>query len=172
MIFDIKKINDNFPNIHSRYYIDSNSVVYTSISRNNTRITVNGERRNINKFRKENLPKMNNTNKLIIEIPNSEHKYYMLNDGTILQRLNTLKRDNDTIYVHLISFDGNQNGKLFILSRLVAGSFLGSVEGKEVHHLDGDRTNNKISNLKILTFEEHRSKGKFKENHPHLNPND
>ena len=117
MIFDIKKINDNFPNIHSRYYIDSNSVVYTSISRNNTRITVNGERRNINKFRKENLPKMNNTNKLIIEIPNSEHKYYMLNDGTILQRLNTLKRDNDTIYVHLISFDGNQNGKLFILSR-------------------------------------------------------
>ncbi|WJJ57781.1 HNH endonuclease [Staphylococcus phage 80A] len=172
MNYDIKKLNENFRNIHSRYYIDSNGVVYTSISQNTKKIFVEGRKVNINKFRRENITELNNTNKLIIKIPETNNKYYMLNDGTILQRIKTVKKTHGAIYVCLILVDGRDRGTYKSLSRLVAGSFLGSVEGKEVHHKDRDRTNNKVSNLEILTFEEHRSKDSYKEKHPNLTSND
>lgn len=38
--------------------------------------------------------------------------------------------------------------------RVVAAAFLGSLEGKEVNHKDGDKTNNKLSNLELVTRQE------------------
>ena len=165
-MFDIKRINCSFKNVHSRYYIDTNGVVYTSISRNTKRIMVKGKVLNMNKFRNDNLSSMNNTTRMLIEVPNTNHEYYMLNDGSILQRLKTTIKNNNEVYVCLILIDGNSRGNYKLLSRLVAGSFLGDVTGKEVHHKDRDRTNNKISNLEILTKEEHRGKGNFRKHHP------
>ena len=83
-------------------------------------------------------------------------------DGTILQRLKTKVTDNDRAIVHLVCVEKQ---KQLEVSRLVAGVFIGSVDGKEVHHKDQNRLNNHVDNLQILTFEEHRGKKHFKDNH-------
>lgn len=39
--------------------------------------------------------------------------------------------------------------------RLVYRTFIGPIEdGKEIHHIDGDRTNNRVENLKMVTRQE------------------
>jgi len=50
------------------------------------------------------------------------------------------------------------------VARFVAGAFIGDVEGKHVHHIDGNRENNKLSNLLIVSPEEHRLMHSSKEN--------
>jgi hypothetical protein len=172
MVYDIKKINENFPNVHSRYFIDTNGVVYTSMTSGDGRIMVDGERISIKKFKRDNLPNMNTTTKLILPIPKTSNKYFMLNDGTILQRLKTNLGTHNVVRVCLITLDGNSKGNQKILSRLMAGSFLGNIADKEVHHKDGNRLNNKLSNLEILTFDEHRGKGERNKNHPYLKSRD
>lgn len=44
------------------------------------------------------------------------------------------------------------------LHRLVAQAFIGDIEGREVHHKDLDKTNNRADNLEILTKAEHDQK--------------
>lgn len=52
-----------------------------------------------------------------------------------------------------VTKDGKRRSR--ILHRLVAESFLGPIpEGKEVNHIDGDRTNNRPSNLEYVTPQE------------------
>lgn len=167
MIYDIRNISIYFKEIHSRYYIDTNGVVYTSIAPNTTRIMVDGKRININKFKKENIQKLNNTNNLLTSIPDTNNKYYLMNNGLILHRLSTRIDDIGEVDVNLMRVDGSGNpgGNRYKLHRLLAGCFLGDITNKEVHHKDGNRTNNKLSNLEILTFEEHRGKGNFTKNH-------
>lgn len=59
--------------------------------------------------------------------------------------------------------------------RLVAESFLGDVEGKQINHLDGNKLNNNVSNLEIVTFKQnisHAVKHKLYKNgeqHGHAN---
>ena len=168
MNYDVKKINENFPYIHSRYYIDTNGIIYTSLSQNTNRIMVNGKRLNVNKFRKTILENLNRTNKMLIAVPETDKKYYMLYDGTVLQRLSTRIKENKQVTVCLMYINGNKRGNQTYVSRLVAGSFIGNVDNMEVHHKDGDRTNNKVNNLAILTMEKHRGKGNFNKNHKHL----
>jgi len=55
------------------------------------------------------------------------------------------------VKVRLHKDDG---GKQFSVSRLVALAFLPGVKGKEVNHRDGDRENNKLSNLEWVTASE------------------
>jgi hypothetical protein len=43
----------------------------------------------------------------------------------------------------------------FFIHRLVASAFIGPVNGKEVHHIDRNKMNNKLSNLRILTLHQH-----------------
>lgn len=41
-----------------------------------------------------------------------------------------------------------------LVHRLVASAFIGDVEGKVINHLDGDPSNNQVSNLEIVTQKE------------------
>lgn len=43
--------------------------------------------------------------------------------------------------------------------RIIASEFLGNVEGKIVHHKDGDKLNNAVSNLEITDFSTNNKHG-------------
>ena len=122
MNYDIRKICVYFNEVHSRYYIDTNGVVYTSVSLNTNKIRCKGRVYNINSFRKTNLSKLNNTNKMIISIPFLE-EYFMLNDGTVLQRLHTKIDEHKNIYIRLVCIDDDI--KIYKISNLISGVFHG-----------------------------------------------
>ena len=163
MNYDIRKICNYINEVHSRYYVDTNGVIYTSMSNATNRIMINGERKNINKIRKNKLEYLNKTNKMIVELEDFKN-YYLLYNGEILQRLKTIVKQNDYVEIHLVTINNNER-KCYSLSRIVAQCFIGNVEGREIHHIDRNRKNNKINNLQIMTFEEHRGKINFKKNH-------
>tara|TARA_R110000868_G_scaffold400521_1_gene675110 strand:- start:341 stop:850 length:510 start_codon:yes stop_codon:yes gene_type:complete len=53
--------------------------------------------------------------------------------------------------------------KKYIVHRLIWEMFKGSVpEGKEIDHIDGDRQNNKIENLRIVTRQENMRNSKIR----------
>ena len=57
------------------------------------------------------------------------------------------------------------NGKL--LHRLIYEDEFGPIpQGFVVHHLDGNKQNNEINNLVLLSISEHHSMHATKENHP------
>ena len=165
MNYDIRKICDYFREVHSRYCIDSNGVVYTSLGEDTTKIMVDWNVINIKRFRLDNIEALNNTNKLLMAIPNTNNRYYLKSDGTILHRLSTRIDEIGVTDVNLLRVDGNERGNRYKVHRLLAGCFLGDVNGMEVHHINGNRLDNRLSNLKILTFEEHRGKGNYTINH-------
>ena len=51
MNYDIRKISDYIKNVHSRYYVDTNGVIYTSMSSSSDKVMVNGKRYNLKKIR-------------------------------------------------------------------------------------------------------------------------
>lgn len=163
MNYDIRKICLYNNQIHSRYYIDTNGVVYTSLSFKTNRIMINNERKPINAIRNNLILNLNKTNKMICKIPNFEN-YYLLYNGEILQRLKTMVDSNNSVSINLVTVS-DKIRKNFSVPRLVAQCFIGDIKDKEVHHIDRDRTNNKVENLKIMTFEEHRGKENYKINH-------
>ena len=160
-MYDIRNISIYFKEIHSRYYIDSNSVFYTSMSPNARRIMIDGIRYNINSWRKSLISQLNKSGRqlLLLPIPNNK-KYFLRYDGTIFQKLATRIHPNNRITICLMRVhSGNQNGNHYEIQRLVAGCFIGDITNKEVHHIDENPQNNNITNLQILTFEQHRKKG-------------
>lgn len=57
-------------------------------------------------------------------------------------------------YVHLI--DDNGNRKHWRLHRLIWTAVYGDIpEGYDIHHIDEDKNNNSISNLRLISHEEH-----------------
>lgn len=57
-----------------------------------------------------------------------------------------------------VSFWRNNKGKLFYLHRLVATAFIDNPDNKpEVHHIDSDRSNNKLDNLQWVTSKENNN---------------
>lgn len=163
-MYDIRQLCLYFPSIHSRYYIDTNGIVYSSLSPNTKRISINGENYNLTNWKNENLKKLDKWNNMLIRFKDTN--YFLLYDGTILKRLKTIISERDEVSVSIITVDrNNKTGCYFSVPRLVAKTFIGDIEGKEIHHIDRNRRNNKVENLEILTSEEHRGKGKFKLNH-------
>lgn len=158
-MYDIRKISDYFREVHSRYYIDTNGIVYTSISASTQYFYVQGVRYNINKYK--TLSKQ--VDSLLFKIEKTD--YFVLNNQIILKRLSTRLRENNEVDVCLMRLNGNPSGNRYLISRLVAGCFIGEVKNKEVHHKDKDRKNNNVINLQILAFEEHRAKGNHGKNH-------
>ena len=166
MNYDIRRISDYFREVHSRYFIDTNGVVYTSLGLKTSRIRVDGKCININNFRKQNVDKFNTTTKMLIPIPDTNNRYYLKNDGLVLQRLSTRIDENGCVDVCLIRvFDGTDRGNRYKIHRLLAGCFIGDIENKEVHHKNQNRSDNRLENLEILTFEEHRGIGNYLKNH-------
>lgn len=47
-------------------------------------------------------------------------------------------------------------GKHYKIHRLVAAAFIGDIEGMEINHKDGVKTNNHRENLEVVTGEENR----------------
>lgn len=161
MNYDIRNLSVYFPGIHSRYYIDTNGCVYTSLSPSLKKIMIDGKRYTITSFIQNHISELNKTDKQIMKMPFSKD-YYLMYDGTVLQRLKTKITDNQRVIVHLVCIEKQ---KQLEVSRLVAGAFIGNIYGMEVHHKDQNRLNNHVENLQIMTFDEHRGKGHHKENH-------
>lgn len=65
---------------------------------------------------------------------------------------------NEWGYYSFGSIDNNRKKKCWLIHRLVAKAFISNPEGKlEVNHLDGIKTNNKVSNLEWVTSKENRA---------------
>jgi len=64
-------------------------------------------------------------------------------------------------YRYVILSDETGKRKPRKVHRLVAATFIGDVEGMDVHHKDGNRENNQADNLEILTHEAHMAKQDF-----------
>ena len=54
-----------------------------------------------------------------------------------------------------------KSGKLILVHRLIWEEQFGTIpEGIDIHHKDGNKQNNKIENLELLTRKEHKNKHK------------
>jgi NUMOD4 motif/HNH endonuclease/AP2 domain len=53
-----------------------------------------------------------------------------------------------------------QERKVYAVHTLIAQSFFGNFENLTVDHIDGNKLNNKIENLQLITINENASKGK------------
>ena len=93
-------------------------------------------------------------------ICDGEETLYMINEyGDIKSRKNKNKRlrhsKNQKGY-HLVTLYINGKRKTKQVHRLVAYNFITyDLENKEVHHKDRDKDNNHVSNLEVLTHDEH-----------------
>ena len=86
-------------------------------------------------------------------IENYEGRYSVDRDGNIwsIKRNAVLKpriRKNGYAYVCLCK-DGV--AKDFIVHRLVAGAYLGDIENMDVNHINGNRADNNVANLEIVS---------------------
>ena len=89
-------------------------------------------------------------------IPNYEELYMVSNLG----RVKSVKRDkilkeqlNERGYLR-VSLSKNNKQKIYSVHRLVMITFIGYEEGKQVNHIDGDKTNNRLDNLEWTTQSE------------------
>ena len=81
-------------------------------------------------------------------------KRYTMNHGTpVLKSTKVLKTYvNNYGYEALKLYDGkSKNGKTCYVHRLVCEAFLGTNEGKEPNHIDGNKLNNCVENLEWVT---------------------
>lgn len=163
-MFDIRKISTGFREVHSRYYVDTNGTIYTSLSPSTSRVTINGEGVAISGFRNENLRRLDKNSQMMVRFEKSE--YFLLYDGTILKRMKThINRHGEVVVTIMRVRNGHKHGNSYTVARLVAGVFIKDVTGLEVHHIDQNRKNNNVDNLEVLSFEEHRGKKTFKQKH-------
>lgn len=157
-MYDIRNISNYFKEVHSRYWIDINCVVYTSLAVNNYRIMINGARINYRNWVRQNIVTLNQCSNPIIPIPDTNNEYYLLYNGLVLKRVSTrCSRDNSyRVDVALIRvYGGNDRNNRYAVHRLMAGCFLGDVKGMDIHHIDENPKNNKLENLQIVSREEH-----------------
>ena len=85
-----------------------------------------------------------------------EGLYKISNTG----RVKSVKRDkilkeqlNERGYLR-VSLSKNNKQKIYSVHRLVMITFIGYEEGKQVNHIDGDKTNNRLDNLEWTTQSE------------------
>lgn len=74
--------------------------------------------------------------------------------GIMPIRERILKQGEDRYgYLYVTLQDGAKRHH-YTVHRLVICSFIGEMKGKQVNHIDGDKTNNKIDNLEWVTAKE------------------
>ena len=69
MNYDIRQLCVYFNDIHSRYYIDTNGSVYTSLSPRVKKVMIDGKRTTVTSFVNNVLPFLNRTDKQIERMP-------------------------------------------------------------------------------------------------------
>jgi len=70
--------------------------------------------------------------------------YGRLPDGAVM-------KDRDSLGYRRVSLRRDGKYKDIMVHRLVANAFLGAKENMEVNHIDGDKSNNRLSNLEWTT---------------------
>ena len=159
----LRKISLYDRNLKDKYYCGDDGSIYSEVF--NNKVMNNGERRTVSTtFIRQCKAK---SNKWSIPFKDWGLSCIVLNNGKVLRRLKTtVRKDSNEVQVGLISTQ--EELITYKIHRLIAEVFLGSIENKEVHHKNGDKTNNSINNLEILKFEEHRGKGNYLKNHSYL----
>ena len=81
--------------------------------------------------------------------------YKIGNDGTVISMFNNKIRIRKPICVHgyyYVNLNKNNIYKRFAIHRLVAEAFIPNPDNKpQVDHIDGDKSNNEVSNLRWVT---------------------
>lgn len=65
-----------------------------------------------------------------------------------------IPRANKYGYLMVQVYRPDNSRRTITVHRLVMDTFTGDAEGKEINHLDRDKTNNKLSNLEFCTHQE------------------
>ena len=150
----IRKISVYDRQVQDRYYITDSGTVYSEAK--DRKVMRDGDRRTVTVHLVKEAMSVNK--EWFVPFKDWGMFCIILRDGTVLRRLTTsISDDTKTAKVHLLDTTGKEITR--IVARLVANTFIESVDGKEVHHIDQDRTNNSVENLEVLTFEEHRGVG-------------
>jgi len=76
--------------------------------------------------------------------------------GTLRPRPLILKRRISTNGYPIFAFERKNK----TIHRIVAQEFIGSISGKVVHHIDGNRMNNHVSNLEITDYSKNNKCGR------------
>lgn len=79
-------------------------------------------------------------------------------DGTVVSRLGRkIKPQKSNVGYLRVEVWSNGLGRKFLIHRLLAEAFIPNPDGKpQVNHIDGDKTNNAISNLEWVTQSENQ----------------
>jgi hypothetical protein len=100
------------------------------------------------------------------DIPGYEGYYQVSNKGSVLSfhgKQKQLKQTKSTAGYYYVTLSVNNNPKKIHIHQLVAMAFLGhTICGLEkvIDHIDFNKTNNDLSNLRIVTFRENISRGR------------
>jgi hypothetical protein len=101
-------------------------------------------------------------------IPGFEGRYSISPQGQVYSHLrDKLLRPSLTLdgYPQVILYGVGRARCTRQVHRLVAETFIGGIDGVEVHHLDGDPSNPSLENLRIVTRRIHRELDKRGELH-------
>lgn len=104
--------------------------------------------------------KIGENNEAIAQFRNSP--YYATENGHVLNMVKgIIMREEKTGSYRRVQCHYGLNGKHFSVHRLVWEAFNGEIpDGYEINHIDGDPTNNAISNLEIVTHTENCRKAR------------
>ena len=152
----LREINDFKKEVSNGIYIDDKGNVYKEIkyskSNRTYRFEMKGKCIFITKEVKEAFNKIS-FNQEMISIPNYDF-IFVTRDKRVLRR--------EDKHIHSLGYDIlNNNHKKYYIHRLVYEAFIGEIpKGYEVHHRDENKSNNNLSNLYLLSSEEHRKEHK------------
>lgn len=150
----IRKISLYDRTIKDKYYATSTGVIYTSVK--SRKVMKDGVQHTITKH----LLDLAHSSENDWIVPFQDFGLYciVLKDGTILRRLKTyIRPECCSVTVPLVDVFDKEIRRY--VSRLVANTFISAVDGKEVHHIDRNRSNNNLNNLEVLDFDTHRGVG-------------
>ena len=151
----LREINDFKKEVSNGIYIDDKGNVYKEIkySKSNRayRFGMKGKCIFITKEVKEAFDKIKDEE--LFPIPNYDF-IFVTRDKRVLRR--------EDKHINSLGYDAlSSNYKSYYVHRLVFEAFVGEIpKGYEVHHRDENKLNNNLSNLVLLSSEEHRKEHK------------
>ncbi|MGK6342814.1 HNH endonuclease [Chryseobacterium sp. DT-3] len=110
-------------------------------------------------------------NEYWIDLKNFEKRYLLSNYGNIVSKCRVVKNNGgyyfkspkfikavfDKGYLKINLKNDKGCRSMFLLHRLIAENFIGEVNNKVINHIDGNKNNNQITNLEIVSQRENVS---------------